>query len=109
MPTSPSADRRCTGGPLDGRHITITGEHGFLAADLLHGRAWRYLPAEDGTWRLDCSHDNTLIYPGGPTTGERLIDWERLPTSADLLPVVNIGDSDEAYAGDPCDDGWEAP
>ncbi|WP_045740858.1 hypothetical protein [Actinoplanes rectilineatus] len=100
------------GGPLGGELVTVDHPDGFLAVDKLNGLAWRYLPGPDRTWLLDTSHDNSLIYPHGPTTGERRIDWDRLPLDADPMPVVSLGDSPEAHAGDPCDgfeDAEEAP
>lgn len=95
----------CRGGPLDGEQVEQTGPV-FLAADKLHGRAWIYKRQADGSYVVDTSHDNTLNYPAGTRTGERFIDWDRLPKTADPMPVVSLGDSPEAYAGDPVDDGW---
>lgn len=109
MQTSPPHDRVCIGGPLDGQRIVVDCPDGFLAADRQAGLAWRYKPAAGDIWLLDCSHDNSLIYPQGPATGERRLDWARLPLEADPMPVVAVGDNDEAYAGDPVDDGWETP
>jgi hypothetical protein len=95
----------CTGGPLDGERVSQTCP-AFLAADKLAGKAWLYRKRADGSYAVDTNHDNTLVYPAGPKTGERKLDWARMPLSTDSLPVVSVGDSPEAYAGDPVDDGW---
>ncbi|MGX6605674.1 hypothetical protein ACWKSP_26600 [Micromonosporaceae bacterium Da 78-11] len=95
----------CQGGPLDGRQATIRPADGFLAADKAAGKAWMY--RRDGqTFRVCTDHDDSLTYPQGARTGERVIDWERLPLTADPLQVIALGDSPESLAGDPIDDGW---
>lgn len=96
---------RCVGGPLDGRRVTVTSPDGFIATDRGRGLAWIY--KRDGRlFRLCTDHDDTLIYPQGATTGERRIDWGRLPLTSDPLDEVKLGDSAEAQSGDPVDDGW---
>lgn len=95
----------CVGGPLDGRHVTV-GSDPFLAADKAAGTAWVYKRRPDGTFAVDTDHDDSLNYPHGPQTGERSIDWERMPLSTDAMAVVSLGESPEAYAGDPVDDGF---
>jgi hypothetical protein len=99
--TAPSETRICRGGPLDGQTITVDCPTGFLAADKREGLAWRYKASPDGVWLLDTGHDDSLVYPEGPTTGLRRIDWERLPLSTDPMPVVSLGNHAEAFAGDP--------
>ena len=106
--TSPSVERTCVGGPLDGQRITVGCPDGFLAVDKRAARAWRYKPGAGDLWLLDTCHDDSLIYPQGTVTGERQVDWDRLPLQADPMPVVSIGGTDEAYAGDPVTDRWEA-
>lgn len=78
-----------------------------MAADKAAGRAWIYRRQLDGIFQVSIDHDDSLNYPHGATTGERTLDWDRLPLSADPVPVVSLGDSPEAYAGDPVDDGWD--
>ena len=88
--TSPAPERVCRGGPLDGRRLAVDCPAGFLAADKPAGKAWRYQPGPDGTWQLDTSHDDSLIYPHGPTTGERRLDpgrvWEAGEQSK--IPII---------------------
>ena len=67
----------CLGGPLDGREVTVRTLNGFLAVDQAAGKAWRYLP-EAQEFRVDTSHDDSLIYPQGTATGERSLDRERV-------------------------------
>jgi hypothetical protein len=95
----------CTGGPLDGIQVTVRSDP-FLAADKAEGKAWVYRRQGDGSFAVDTNHDDSLNYPQGPTTGERAIDWDRLPLSAAAMDVVSLGTEPEAYAGDPVDDGW---
>lgn len=95
----------CHGGPLDGERVEQAGRV-FLAVDKLNGRAWLYRRQPDDSYVVDTSHDNSLNYPAGTNTGERFIDWDRLPKAADPMPVVSLGDSPEAHAGDLVDDGW---
>lgn len=109
MPTSPNHERTCVGGPLDGQQVAVDCPDGFLAADKRAGLAWRYKPGAGDIWIVDCTHDDSLIYPQGPITGERRVDWDRLPLAADPMPVIPVGDTDETYAGDPVGDGWETP
>lgn len=95
----------CRGGPLDGHTITVPGPK-FVAADKAANKAWLY--QSTGTRFLICTdHDSALIYPEGPVSGERHLDWNRLDTTD--LPVVSLGDTPEALAGGPVDDGWDAP
>lgn len=98
---------RCVGGPLDGQTITVRAADGFLAADKLNNRAWLYKRRADGSFAVCLDHDDALLLPDGLTTGERRLDWQRMPLTGDPLPVVSLGDSYEADAGDPVDDGWE--
>jgi hypothetical protein len=95
----------CVGGPLDGRQVTVRSAP-FLAADKAAGTAWIYKRQPDGRFAVCTDHDDSLNYPHGPQTGERAIDWDRLPLSTDAMAVVSLGSSPEAYAGDPVDDGW---
>lgn len=97
----------CVGGPLDGIQVTVRSDP-FLAADKAEGKVWVYRKRADETFAVDTNHDDSLIYPQGPTTGERVIDWDRLPLSTAAMDVVSLGDTHEAYAGDPVDDGWRA-
>ncbi len=94
----------CAGGPFDGRHVTATGDS-FVAADTVANRCWLYRRAGD-QWRVCLDHDNTLIYPDGPRTGERRLDWSRLPIGAAGLEVVPVVDAEENHAGGPVDDGF---
>jgi hypothetical protein len=90
---SPSApERTCVSGPLDGQRVTVDCEHGFLAADKQAGLAWRYKPSADGTWQVDTNHDNSLIYPQGPTTGERRLDLARLWAAGEqsTIPILAV-------------------
>lgn len=97
--------RLCVGGPLDATRVTVTSLGGFIATDRAAGKAWIYKTA-GGKFVLCTDHDDSLIYPVGPTTGERRIDWGRLPLSSDTLDEVKLGDTDEAQSGDPVEDGW---
>jgi hypothetical protein len=97
------------GGPLDGQDVTVRTTDGFLAADKAAGLAWMYKRRPDGRFAICTDHDNSLVYPHGPTTGQRAIDWERLPRSTDSLPVISLGDTEEAHAGDPLPDPWDEP
>lgn len=97
----------CRGGPLDGQTVTVKSPD-FIVADKAAGIAWLYQRAGAAEFAVCLDHDNTLVYPHGTATGERAIDWGRLPLSTDALDVVSIGDTPEAYAGDPVDDGWGA-
>lgn len=96
---------RCVGGPLDGRQVTVTSPDGFLATDRAAGKAWVYTRHGD-RFELCVDHDNSLIYPPGPETGERRIDWDRLPLSSGPLDEIKLGGGAEAKSGDPVDDGW---
>jgi hypothetical protein len=98
----------CVGGPLSGKAVAVRSSEGFLAADKAAGKAWRYRYFEDNTFRVDTGHDDSLVYPQGVSTGERVIDWDRMPLSTDPLEVISLGTEPEAYAGDPVDDGWDA-
>lgn len=96
----------CVGGPLDGERVTVRSS-AFLATDRAAGMAWVY--QHDGDrFVLSTDHDNSLVYPQGTSTGERRIDWERLPFSAGPLDEVRLGDGEERESGDPVDDGWAA-
>lgn len=97
---------RCEGGPLDGQQVTIVAADGFLAAAKAAGKVWKYERRPDGAFAVCTEHDDSLVYPHGPTTGERSLNWDRLPLSTDTLQVVSLGDHDEDFAGDPVDDGW---
>nr|WP_221374416.1 hypothetical protein [Actinoplanes polyasparticus] len=97
----------CVGGPLDGKRVTVTSPGGFIATDRANGLAWMYQRDSSGSFVLCLDHDNSLIYPEGRQTGERAIDWDRLPLSSDMLDEVKLGDTDEALSGDPVDDGWD--
>jgi hypothetical protein len=97
--------RLCIGGPLDGNYATVTSADGFIATNRGEGKAWIY-KADGDRWRLCRDHDDSLVYPAGPSTGERRIDWDRLPLSSDALDEVKLGDTDEAQSGDPVSDGW---
>lgn len=66
----------CVGGPLDGIQVTVRSDP-FLAADKAEGKAWVYRRA-NGSWTVDTNHDDSLIYPQGPQTGERMLDAARL-------------------------------
>lgn len=96
----------CEGGPLDGIQVTVRSSGGFLAAHKAGAKAWIYKRQPDGTFAVSTDHDDSLNYPQGAETGERSLDWERLPLSTDAMDVVSLGAEPEAYAGDPVDDGW---
>lgn len=68
----------CSGGPLDGRDVTVRSAAGFLAADRPAGRAWMYARQPDGTFAVCTDHDDSLVYPQGAQTGERRLDDSRL-------------------------------
>jgi hypothetical protein len=97
--------RLCVGGPLDGNFVMAFSSEGFIATNRAEGKAWIY-KADGDRWKLCTDHDNSLSYPAGRQTGERRIDWDRLPLSSDALTEVKLGDTDEAQSGDPVDDGW---
>ncbi len=66
----------CVGGPLDGHRIPERNSDGFLAADRTRGEAWLYKRL--GERFVVCTdHDNSLIYPDGPTSGRRTFDPDR--------------------------------
>lgn len=97
----------CMGGPLDGVQVSVRS-NAFLAADKAARKGWVYRRQPDGSFAVDTNHDDSLVYPQGTSTGERAIDWDRLPLSTDDMEVVSLGSEPEAYAGDPVDDGWAA-
>lgn len=86
--------RICRGGPLDGETVTVDCPEGFLAVDRAAGLVWQYR-ADGGGWVLDTSHDDSLIYPQGTTTGVRRLDtdrvWQAGVTSKIPIIAVAIG------------------
>lgn len=82
----------CAGGPLDGRRVTVRSTSRFLAADQAAGKAWAYERRPDGSFIVCTDHDNTLIYPQGPTTGERTLDPARLWDAGENsnLPIIAV-------------------
>ncbi len=88
---------RCVGGPLDGQDVTVRTTDGFLAADKAAGLAWMYKRQPDGRYTVCTDHDDSLIYPEGPTTGTRRLDparvWDAGLTSAlDIIAVDTRGE-----------------
>lgn len=96
----------CVGGPLDGRPVTVRTPHGFLARDENAERVWLYRRTGN-VFRLCLDHDSSVVYPQGATTGERALDWDRMPLTTGDLDVVSVGATEESYAGDPVGDGWD--
>lgn len=96
----------CVGGPLDGRSMISRTPEGFLAVDKANNRAWLY-ERQGNVWAVNTDHDDSLSYPDGPQTGERTLDWDRVPVVDGAgLQVVPITDVEENHAGQPVDDGW---
>jgi hypothetical protein len=82
----------CTGGPLHGRKVTVRSADGFLAADKAAGRAWIYKRQPDGSFTVCTDHDDSLVHPDGPQTGERELDTARVwqagtDSTLDILAV----------------------
>jgi len=96
----------CEEGPLNGKQVTVTSPDGFIATDRAAGKAWIYKRSSSDRFTLCFDHDNSLVYPQGVDTGERRIDWDRLPLATDPMNEIKLGDSAEALSGDPVDDGW---
>ena len=95
----------CVGGPLDGRPMYSQTTDGFLAVDTVGNRAWLY-ERDGNVWRVSTDHDDSLVYPAGTETGERTLDWDRVPVVADSPRVVPVVEAEENFAGQPVDDGW---
>lgn len=96
----------CHGGPLGGQRVPYDTPI-FLSADKTAGTLYVYQRQADGSYAVTTDHDSTLNYPHGVETGERALDWDRLPLSTDAIPVVSHGDDHQRFAGDPVDDGWD--
>lgn len=81
----------CVGGPLDGRQVTVRSAP-FMAADKVAGKAWIYQQAADGTFEVRTDHDDSLIYPDGPRTGERGFDEQRAwdAGAATKMPIIAV-------------------
>jgi hypothetical protein len=82
----------CAGGPLDGRRVTVRTPQRFLAVDRAAGKSWVYRQAGDG-WTVCVDHDDSLNYPDGATTGERVLDAERAWQAGvdSALDVIAVG------------------
>jgi hypothetical protein len=82
----------CAGGPLDGQTIVVRTDP-FLAANREAGLAWLYR-REGSTARVVTDHDNSLIYPDGPTTGVRALDAVRLWQAGEnsVLHIIAVSD-----------------
>ncbi len=83
---------RCVGGPLDGTEVAVRTWAGFLATDRAARKAWMYVQQPDGTFTPCTDHDDSLDYPQGAATGERVLDADRLwaagvASSIDIIPV----------------------
>lgn len=82
----------CHGGPLDGQHVHVRSSGRLLAVDKQAGRAWMYKQQADGSYEICTEHDDSLNYPAGAETGERVLDharvWQAGVTSA--LPIVAV-------------------
>lgn len=82
----------CTGGPLDGREVAVRTPGGFLAVDRAAGKSWVYRPS-DGGWAVCTDHDDSLAYPDGTRTGERVFDearaWHAAESSS--IDIIAVG------------------
>lgn len=85
----------CVGGPLDGTEVPIRTADGFLAADRAAGKAWIYKRQADGAFAVCTDHDDTLVYPHGTTTGERVLNEAR-SWQAGLEMMLDVIAVDEA-------------
>ncbi len=101
----------CVGGQLEGRYATPTSQDGFLAVDTVNNRLWVYVRDDDrGVWQVCTDHDDSLTYPDGPHTGERALDWDRIPLEPGAGPnVVPVVEAEENHAAAPVDDGFDEP
>ncbi len=96
----------CVGGPLDGRSMISRTSDGFLAVDAVGNRAWLY-ERQGNVGSVVTDHDDSLVYPVGTETGERTLDWDRVPVVADSPQVIPVVEAEENFAGQPVDDGWD--
>lgn len=86
----------CVGGPLDGIQVTVRSDP-FLAADKAEGKAWVYeRPGADGMFAVNTDHDDSLIYPQGSLTGERMLDAARLWQAGEdsVLDIIAVSAGD---------------
>lgn len=83
---------RCVGGPLDGKAVPVRATDGFLAADKANGRAYLYRRTAPERYEVCTDHDNSLVYPDGPTTGERRLEPDRLWAAgeASAIPIIAV-------------------
>lgn len=82
----------CVGGPLDKQQVTVRTPDGFLAADKAAGTAWVYKRGTDGRFTVCTDHDDSMLYPYGPSTGVRALQRERAAAAAAVsaLDVIAV-------------------
>jgi hypothetical protein len=92
MADESTATAQCHGGPLDGQRITVRSRGGVLAVDKQAGRAWMYKQQPDGSYAVCTEHDDSLNYPAGAETGERVLDHDRAWTAGETsaLPIIAV-------------------